>query len=159
VYRWICVVALGILLAAISAGCGGSGGGGGEGETSPPLTKAQFIKKADAICAKRKKEWDSASAAFQKEAAGKKEMSRVKGLELFAGVLEETLVPSLQRELASLEELGAPKGDEATIERMLKRRGESIEKIEDEGFQALYTTETLGTFVKEAEAYGMNCPY
>jgi hypothetical protein len=72
-------------------------------------------------------------------------------------VVTEKLLPALQTELASLEELDTPKADTAKIEQMLQHRADSIEKIEDEGLKALFETDTLGRFVAEAEAYGLNC--
>jgi hypothetical protein len=41
-----------VLLASLSLLAAGCMGGGGEKTTSPPLTKVEYIQKADAICAR-----------------------------------------------------------------------------------------------------------
>lgn len=95
-----------------TAGCGGG---------SASLTKAEFIKQADAICRQTDKEIHTAVGRVQKEqeAAGgssaqvQKELVRV-GLQL------------IQEEAEHIQALGSPKGDESTIAAIIREIEEGV---------------------------------
>lgn len=144
------VVALAALAAALVGGCGDGS------EASSDVTKAQFTKEAEAVCSERKKDWDAKVAEFVKKSeadkVGPKE-SEKRSEAFFA----ENMVPLLQTELDSLEDLDAPEADEAKVEKMLENRSQWVEKLEDEGVDALFEDGSLGDFEKEAKAYGLDC--
>lgn len=156
-YRRIILVIVGMALGgALIGGCGG------EDDASADVTKAQFVKEAEAICADRKKEWEAVVDVFIKENEAKvkktgKATSTKEGREKSQEILDKSLLPLLQGEQEELEALESPEADEAKVEEMLQKRAEGIETLEDEGVNALSSDETFGTFDKDAKAYGLNC--
>lgn len=155
-HRWIFGVALGI---AVVLGLGVGCGSGSEEDTTATVTKAQFVKSAEAVCAKRKEEWNAAGQAVARKSKAEGDRTRLlSGFGEASELLRKKLIPALQKELQELEELDTPQADTVKIEKMLQHRAESIEKVEEKGLTALYTTETLGRFTSEAEAYGISCP-
>lgn len=143
-------------VAALWAGCGGGSDdqAGAAGDTTATLTKAQFVKKASAICAERREEWSDVVAPARKELqAADGSINEKKVEELVTG----SLVPLMQEELEKLEALGVPAGDEKTVNAMLKSRSQAIADIEaDTG--AISSSESLTNFATEAREYGVQCP-
>jgi hypothetical protein len=147
------VVALAALAVALMMmGCGD------DSETSSNVTKAQFIKEAEAICAERKKEWDAETAVFVKETEANKEG------ESFAEVQKRAeeffvaqILPLLRTEQENLEGLDPPEADEAQIEQMLQSRAQGLETLEDKGVESVLDKTIFGPFEREAKAYGIQC--
>lgn len=106
------------LAAAAFAGCGddsngsSSSGDNGSIETSS-LSKTQFIKRADAICARDELLGPITSYMTRYENSGPSQP------ELAADAVQKTLVPSLQEQINDIRSLGAPAGDEDEIEAFL----------------------------------------
>ena len=117
-----------IAAAAVTAvGCGGdsegSGGSGGDPDvttvTTSSLSKDAFLKKANAICAR---------GAFQAvegeptdgEPAPKTLPERV----------EVVMVPAFNQVADELQQLGAPRGDEAEIEAIVAALHEDVDSLE-----------------------------
>lgn len=101
--RLTTLLAVAALLA--SAGCGG----GNEGESTTAITKAQFLKKGNAICAKGTKEFGKGDVAFWKQHGGpRSNVSQALTNELQLTVL----LPIRKWELREIRALGAPKGNE-----------------------------------------------
>src|SRR5262245_59616559 len=97
-----------LLFVAVAAfvtvlGCGG----GDDGETVPALSKAEFIKKADAICKKADEQQINEMARAEKEIPGDFN-DRERQFEI---VLQGAL-PPVEREAEQISELGIPTGDE-----------------------------------------------
>ncbi len=135
------------------AGCGGgsgsddSGGGGGnsggadssdsqEIAETPPPTKSTFIKQADAICSKGKREVESELGSYL-EKEGIKEIgesgespSETKAHEV--EVIETIGIPALDRQLDELKALAAPSGDEAKVNAYLSAVEDGIERGAEE---------------------------
>jgi len=149
-WRIIGVVAVMSMCVALAMGCGG------EDDASAGVTKAEFTKEAEAVCAERKKDWDKAIAGYTKEAS-ETEFSDAKERARTEVFLDEELLPILQTELKSLEGLDVPAEDEEQVESMLKSRTQGIEKLEDKGAAALFYEEPFSTFEKEAKKYGLDC--
>jgi len=112
-----------LTVAAAAAGCGDSG----SASSATPLTKAQFIKQGDAICAKADKEQINAYLDFAKDdpkrletKSGEQEVVTVAGL------------PPVQTMIDELGELGVPKGDQAQVEALLKGMEKALEEAEAE---------------------------
>jgi hypothetical protein len=139
-----------VVLAAVLGGCGGGS------DSSSSLTKAEYVKQADAICAERKKEWTGATASYEKEAKEKKAESDPKlQKKLIEEVLTDTMLPALEKQLESLEDLGAPEGKEKQVEKMLASFSKQLDTIKT-------PTDLLETgfteFEEEAEDLGVECP-
>lgn len=154
--RIIGLVAIAVMGAVFMASCGS------EDDASADVTKAQFTKEAEAICADRKKEWDAFVNTYIKENEAKvkktgKVTSAKEGREKSQELLDESLLPLLQEEQEKLEALDPPEADEVKIETMLQSRAEGIKTLEDDGVNALSDRELFGSFEKDANAYGLNC--
>ncbi len=110
-----------LLLALALGGCGGSDDNVGD----EPLTKAQFIERADAICAGTDKTQKSALRIFfqkhPKATASK-------------AVEEEVVVvvglPPVRTEVKELAALSPPKGDEQKIQTFIQEIEEAVKKGE-----------------------------
>jgi len=100
------------------AGCGG-------GESTISLTKAQFLKEGNAICAKDNAEMTARMSAYLNRHAGR---SRSEAIEEQAAVA--VMLPTREKELHSLRTLGAPSGQEHYVDKMLAAWEEGIEKGE-----------------------------
>jgi hypothetical protein len=107
--------------ALVATGCGG-----GEDSTTS-LTKAQFVKQANALCAKYNKQM---AADFSKYA--KEHSSGNSSQALAAEAVGKATIPATKEELEALRELPVPSGEEEKVEALLERRQEALEKIEDE---------------------------
>jgi hypothetical protein len=148
--RIIGAVLVAIMCGGVVVGCSG------EDDASADVTKAQFTEEADAVCAERKKDWDAMAAAFTRKTEAEEGVSFKEASERTDAFVSESIVPLLEDELASLEELDVPEGDEAKVDKMLQNRSRAIQKIKDEGSEVLLGN-PFKTFEKEAKAYGLNC--
>ena len=113
-----------------AAEAGGGSGGGGDGEASEPvatssLSKAQYVKRANAICTRHRERRVKALDEYREENPEDSEE------ENFAGSLQSVYVPMMKEEIAELRELGAPKGDEQRIEKTWKSFEKWVEEAED----------------------------
>jgi predicted small lipoprotein YifL len=93
------------------AGCGASG--------PKPLTKADFIKKADAICQKTNDKLDAASAGLNDDS----------GMGGMAKFVTETAIPEVKAQVAAIRKLTPPKADADTIDAVLDEVESAIAKI------------------------------
>ena len=137
---YICLMAV-LSLAAIVAGCGG-----GESTASEPLTKAEFIKAADAICEKADEAQEAELAAYVKKnpkaEANKAEQTKLVAI---AGL------PPVRTEIEELAELGVPEEAEALLGEMEK----ALEESESDPSSVLDSTDNPFTAVeKEAAKFG-----
>jgi hypothetical protein len=110
----ICVLAAGL----IAAGCGSSDK---SGEKSS-ITKAEFVKKGNAICAQGNKEIEAqGQKIFGKDPS--KRPSKAK-LEEFS---KTVLIPNVEDQVNKIRALGAPKGDEAKVKAILDAADQGIQ--------------------------------
>lgn len=159
---------LALALALIAVGCGSgedssSGTGGGGGETSSDqtasLSKAEFIKQADAVCSKGKKEVEAQFAAYLKknkiEGIGAKGEPRPEAEERKADVVLTIGVPAYRKQLEEIDALPAPAGDEATVEEFVSAAEEGVEVVEEEP-KAVFdgTSKAFAEADKVAKGYG-----
>jgi hypothetical protein len=160
-YRWIGGIAVVVFLLVVGVGCGS-----GSGDTTPDISKAEFVKKADFICADYKRQ---RLAAAEKEYNPKQRQgSHIVGAkateeledelrELANKVLQEKTIPILRTQHEKLEALGAPAGDEEKIEKMLDNMEQATDEIEEEGFEGLVGGNQFDQFEKEVQKYGLSC--
>ena len=111
-----------VLVAAVlvAVGCGG----GSDTSTPTALSKAQYVKQANAICKKGQQEREAAVNEFVEENDVKPGESR--GPELI-----EVVLPTLRETFDELSELPAPKGDEDTVAEIIEAYEEPLGKIEE----------------------------
>ena len=118
------IAAIGIsVIALLVAGCGDT--------ATADITKAQFIKRANAVCAKSKKEREAEIAAWEKKSGSKG------GEDAFDRLLRQVVGPSLTDEAEELEALPPPAQDAGRYERWiaLLLRGSKI--LEEEGAKGI----------------------
>ena len=118
------VIGAGAVLAFVVAALIGCGG---DSSTSNTLTKAEFIKQADAMCrqAENQKNKD-VEAAFDNP---KKSGISQEGAKGDDELVNEVALPPLRKMTEELSELGAPEGQEETVEAMIAAMEAEIEKI------------------------------
>jgi hypothetical protein len=116
-----------VMLVLVVAGCGGgdSSGSTGSSASSEPLTRAQFVQRANEICAEARTEGQSLLAKFVEE--GGKVQSRDMGVE----AVDAAILPSVEKELSRLEELQPPAQTQDAYEAFLEERGEALVEVDE----------------------------
>jgi len=147
-------------VAALWAGCGGGSDETGStadstADSTATLTKAQFVKKAGEICAERNKKFDAAVEPVRSELQSADGSARE---EIANEAILSSLVPLMEEELAKLEALGFPAGEEKTISKMMEDRAKAIADIEADPSAAVSSSASLTAFSLEMQKYGVTCP-
>ena len=116
-----------LAIALIAAGCGG---GDDSTSTTAALTKAQFLKQGNQICAEGNKEINTGFEEFAKENNIKEnqEPTQAQREEL----AETVLLPSVTKQVEGVDGLGAPSGDEEQVEEIIDAAEEAIEEGEQD---------------------------
>lgn len=144
--------AIGMLMAiGFVLGCGSSSSSDtSTGETaSAPLSKAQFIKQADAICTKVKKKREAAIAKWEKQSSGGAQGKE----EQFREGLRKVVAPSLRDEMEELESLSPPEQDAAQVDRMIKRLSKISSILASDSKELPYSE--ASNYEREAVRYGL----
>ncbi len=117
---WLGAVALVLLV----VGCG-SGGDSSSGETASTstLTKAQFLKLGNAICAKSNDEINAVYGKYAGKLPGEAKMNQV---------AQEIVPPVRKKVIRRLRALDPPAGEEKHVEKILAAIEEGIEKGEED---------------------------
>jgi hypothetical protein len=138
------------------AGCGGGGDDGSEISTSS-LSKAEFTRKAEAICVKGQKQVERNFGAFAKKTDfNLRQVSQNPTKAQVNGLVNSVLIPAIKQEIAAIRALGAPQGDEDQIEAMLEANEEGIATAEDLPREVLEKTEVaFGVASRLAKEYGL----
>lgn len=129
-----------------SGGTTSSDGGDGDGSR---LTKAEFIKRADAICERIDEEQLNRLQRVVKE-----DPSIIEDDQAEAELAISVGMPLIKQQAAEIEELGAPAGDEEEVQTILDAMTEAAEGVEREVPPSL-----IGEFRevnKLAERYGFD---
>jgi len=130
-----------LALALVAAGCGSSS----SDSTSDALTKADFIKQADAICTKGNKDITAAAAKLGNSPSEPQ-------IEEFAS---STIVPGIQDELDQIRELTPPAGDESKVNDFLDAADEATNKVKDDPSLINASANPFADANKKAVAYGL----
>ena len=140
--RLVVTIAGAAIALGFALGCGG-----GDDETgSAALTKAQFIKQADAICAERTEERSQNIASREKEAS--KDAEQVD----YDTTLKEVVGPSLRREAEEFKALSPPEGNEAKVEQMVESLLGASSAFEDENVKK--ALQSISQFEDETTEFG-----
>lgn len=108
------------------SGCGESDS---TADGTAPISKAEFVKQADAICAKTSQELIKAAENFSKE----KRLAEEEPLtEAQIGELSELALPIIVRQFEEIRALGAPPGDEEKVNAILAAAEKGIAKGEQD---------------------------
>lgn len=128
----------GVLAIALVAGCGGgddtsSGGGGDSSEAASSLTKPEFIKQADKICA----DGNESIAAEAEEFAEENDIDTEKPTTAQQEeVVSDVVAPAIREQAEKIDDLGAPSGEEDEVTAI-------VEAVESGADEAEASPETL----------------
>jgi hypothetical protein len=139
------VIALLAALAALALIVAGCGGGSDSTESTSSLTKAEFVKQGNALCAKGNKEIGEGFEKFAKEHGFSKEKEPSQA-ELVEAV-ETVLIPKISKEIESIRALGTPAEGGAEAEAVLDAAEEALEKGEEDP-SVMASEESAGPFAK-----------
>jgi hypothetical protein len=140
-YRLIMVLGL-VAATCLVLGCGSSR----DEATSAPLTTAQFIKQAGAICGKYYKDRKSEAAKWLQEQPGGPAEAESHYDEGFKVIV----APSMRREAKELEALAAPEQDVGKLALMVGNFKRASDAVAEEGRRGLLNS-ALKRFESEAE--------
>ena len=113
------LLGLAAVMALLVAGCGG---GGDDSTSTSSLAKPAWIAKADAICQQGNQEIEQAA----NEQFGKQNQEPTDAqIQQFTN---ESVVPSVQRQIDEIRDLGAPSGDEDQVNKILDTVQTDIDK-------------------------------
>lgn len=144
-----------LVVALFAAGCGGGGddssGDGTDSGSSAPLTKAEFIKQGDEICAQ-------GDAAIEEEA---NEFADENGIDTEnpteaeqEEVVAQVLGPAIKRQSEEIADLGPPQGEEEAVEEIVAAVGRGAEEIEEDPKAVVNGENPLAEASKLADAFG-----
>jgi len=145
----IASVAVGLVIGVLVVGCGG----GGDGTAS--ISKAEFVKRANGVCARIGKQVTTQFAAFVASYGGKEP----KGAALKAAqkkIVETILTPNKRSEIEQLRKIGMPTGGEAQINAIVDGLERGIEEAEAQ--PTLAVTGKVKSFAdveRQAKEYGL----
>jgi hypothetical protein len=133
-------------ISLIVAGCGSD-------DESSALTKAEFVKQADAICAKGDKQDQEEFEAFAKERnldEGKEPSKAVQ-----EEAVSEIVIPGVRQQIEEIDDLEAPEGDEVKVEEIVTSVEEGLDELEEDPTLLFGGGNPLGAGSKLARDYGM----
>jgi hypothetical protein len=141
---WLVVISATLML-ALAGGCGGASSTTKSAATTAAatITKAEFVAKANAICA----------AADPNLAAENAKLAAHPTPAAVVAAVKNVYVPSVESQIAGIKALGTPSGDQATVSRMLHLVEGDVHKIKTN--PRLITTDVFGDFAKVAHPYGL----
>lgn len=117
------------LLAIVVAGCGGGSDSTNTDATTSSLTKAEFLKQGNAVCAKGNKEIEEGFEEFEKENG--LQNKRPTNAQLTEAI-ETIVIPKVRQQIEGVKALGAPSGEEAEVEAITDAAEEALEKGEED---------------------------
>jgi hypothetical protein len=133
------LAAVAATIAAVAAGCGGGGGesrgttnrearpggSGGPAVTTSSLSKAEFAKRAQAICSRERRTTLSRLIAYEQKNGHPGEPVSA----TFADAVRAVLLPTIEAEMSGVAALGAPAGEEAGLEAFLDAQREAVGEV------------------------------
>jgi hypothetical protein len=142
-----------VAVALFVAGCGSSDD---DATDSASLTKAEFVKQGNAICAAGNKEIDAEFEKFAEE-NGLSENKPPSDAQVEEAA-EEFVIPSISNQVDEVAALGAPEGEEEAFETFIENAEAEVERIEDD--PSLFASEgdepeVFEDVNKEARALGL----
>ena len=148
--RSIAAVAVAVtLFAGIAvAGCGSSSSSSSSSSASTAatgITKAQFVAKANAICAAGNKATNAALSPITKKTSQSQSVVIVK----------TAFVPAVQTQITAIKALGAPAGDEATVNKMVTYAQQDLNKIKKDPTLVFSGKDQFHNFAVIAHPYGL----
>ena len=128
-----------------ACGSGGKATSATVDRTAPTISKSEFVRKANAICAK---------GNAQNKAAGAKLGPQPTEAQVVAFV-KRTEVPAVQAQISALTALGAPAGDQATVANMLTLAQDGVNAVKAQPTIVTTTADVFAPFAHVAHPYGL----
>jgi hypothetical protein len=125
--RFVALLAALAALALIVAGCGG---GSSSTASTSALSKAEFVKQGNAICAKGNEEIEEGFEKFVKENNIKPNKKPTKAQQTEAA--EEILLPTVRKQVEGIRALGLPSEGEEEADNVLKAAEKGLEEAEED---------------------------
>jgi hypothetical protein len=144
--RLLETIAGALAVVAFLAGCGGSG-------DPPPLTKAEFIKQGDEICANAEAELEEGIGIYTHEEEFNEVTGPTKKQEL--GLVVDVILPRFQILAEELGELGPPEGEEAKIEEIIVGLEEAVADGEADPRSVLTGANPFEAVREDAAEFGL----
>jgi hypothetical protein len=142
-----------VLCGLLAQGCGDDGGGASA--DAAEISEAEFVQRADALCAKHERRMGAESARLYREA--ERPGADIDTSEV--GRVSAVLVPNLESELEELEALGDPRGDGIPVEEILAEIQQVIDEASEDPEEFLAGFSPYEKAEKTAERYGITrCP-
>ena len=140
--RSIYAVAVMALLAIVPTGCGSD-----NKDSAKAPTKAEFLKRGNAIC----KAGNARTEAQAKAALGPGKPSAAK----FNQVVTQTIIPNIQREVSDIRKLTPPMGDEADVKRILDSAQGDLDRARTNPAVLMGSSDPFAESNKMARDYGL----
>jgi hypothetical protein len=129
------VVAVTVML--LVSGCGGSDESARTTNVSVPnrpLTKEEFVKRADEICQTADEDvYDE--AVIYRERHEKKERDELGPIPFEEKIIRAIVFPSIRKQIRELEALGIPEGEEKTVKALLAAAALGMKKAEMDPYE------------------------
>lgn len=151
--RLVALLAALAALALIGAGCGSSGG---STESTSSMSKAEFVKQGNAICAKGSEEIEAGFEEFAKEHHLSKNKEPPKAA--LEEAVETIVIPKVRKQVEGIRALGVPSGDKGEVDEILTAAEEALEKGE-KNHELFLEEESSGPFAKAnklSHEYGLD---
>ncbi|MBK5219794.1 MAG: hypothetical protein JJE35_08415 [Thermoleophilia bacterium] len=143
-------ISLVALFAAVAAGCGGSDDT--TSETTAALTKAEFIKQAEAICVKGNEAIEGEVEEFADDnEVDTEDPTKAQQEE----VITDVVAPGTKQQVEEIADLAAPSGDEEQIEAIVESVESGTTELEDQPELLFGEKNPLAEGSKLARAYGL----
>jgi len=141
-----------VAAAVLAAGCGGDGGDT-ETDAAEPLTKAEFITRADQICGATQQQIQAAATRLRN--IGSK--SGTLAVPIVAQFLEKTSVPAYEAMLGKLRALQPPPADEKAVDGYVAAVAGAIDSVKADPvkYSKNSSPDPFDTANSRAKAYGM----
>jgi hypothetical protein len=145
-FRLIALIGAVMAFAAVAAGCGSSDS---TTDSTASLSKAEFVKQGNAICAAGNKEINE---GFEELSFDEKKGPTEAQIE---EVAEDTLIPSVSKQIDEVRALGAPSGEEEQVETFLDNAESALEEVEEDPSSIAGNKDPFAEVNKEANAIGL----
>ena len=117
-----------LFIAAVALAASSCGEDGGTADTTAAISKAQFTKQANAICAKANQEVTKISEDFAKENLSEEKRPTTAQITELA----KLALPTISRQVEELRALDVPAGEEKEVDAILSAAEEAVAKGEQE---------------------------
>jgi uncharacterized protein YceK len=141
------LIAGALILMLVLGGCGSSSSSTSATSAVPTtgITKAEFVKRANAICVKGNAESKAAAAKLGANPSEGQVVTFVRSVE----------VPAVQAQIDAIRALGAPAGDAAKLAEMLKLAEHAVKEVRIQPTVISSGVDVFAGFAHIAHPYGL----